>query len=74
MTIDHPPANNSYEEHDCPYSERVAKYKRSVGYGSLQATYLDDLVASYHHDECPPTHIGTGPTKQWEEILEYTRV
>lgn len=73
MSIETTTKPESIPNHECPYADRVAEYRKHMGYSALHVTYLDNVVASLHIDgECPPTH-GNGPTNAWEEILDYTR-
>ncbi len=67
-------------DHDCPYAEQltaVDKQKQMGSYGINLAT-LSRLTAELEQlhtaNDCPPTHVGTGPTSEWVEWVKDIRV
>lgn len=71
-TIPHQPI-----EHECPYIDRLHRYRTLVGAGALTSDYIEStFVPSLHKDgNCPPTHdANKNPTVEWEEMVDYTRV
>lgn len=65
----------AFTEHDCPYVDRLATYKKLLGSRAIGSSYIENkLIPSLHLDGvCPPTHIDENPTTAWEEIIDHTR-
>ena len=64
---------SSTSNHDCPYSDRLIKMSRAADPPTYALSYLANQLTSMHDGgECPPTHIGTGPTLTWSEWVKDT--
>lgn len=63
-------------EHDCTYENRLEWYRRNMGCrGIASANTVQRQIESIHAGGvCPPTHVGMGPTKEWEDIIDSTRI
>lgn len=58
-------------DHDCPYAERLLNVDRQQQIGSsgirlaTLASLLTELEEMHSSGNCPPTHVGAGPTNEW---------
>jgi len=69
------------EGHDCPYAEsliRADDLRRQFGSYGINLSQLSHLVGElgdlHADDTCPPTHVGTGPTREWAEWVKDVQI
>lgn len=64
---------SSTSNHDCPYSKRLIKMSHEADPPTYMLSHLADQLTRIHEGgECPPTHIGAGPTFAWSEWVKDT--
>ena len=66
-------------DHDCPYERFANKSYKVLGERGVAAALfiaqIESTITSLHADgECPPTHVGTGPTTEWADFLSSASV
>lgn len=58
-------------DHNCPYAEQLLSVDRQQQIGSsgirlaTLASLLTELNEIHSSGNCPPTHVGEGPTDEW---------
>ena len=63
------------EGHSCPYERVGRRYlQESTGHTPLGFREEKDLVKRLRvihlNGECPPTHLGGSPTREWAEFVK----
>lgn len=67
-------------EHSCPYAEQLleAERHRQIGSSGINLAILSSLSNELNKihagGDCPPTHVGTGPTTEWAEWVKDTQI
>lgn len=59
------------DDHECPYAEQLLREdeRQRIGASGIRSAILASLVSEleglHAGGDCPPTHVGAGPTTEW---------
>lgn len=60
--------------HECPYRERLVRVSTSRSSTAHLGILLSGLRQIHQDNTCPPTHVGSSPTRIWSSWVDDTAV